>query len=172
MLKLLGAILVIGTSASLGLAVRQQAVCRVRILTEWIDCINLLILEIGGRGTPIHEAFLIVSRSRNKTLVPFFLELTKRISGMPEYDLRSLWRDTVTRYAPDWGIRTQEQELLLGIADYLGQYDGAAQTQSLQTAMLRLSGLRDTAAEDLRSRSSVYRTCGAAAGILLVLVFL
>ena len=33
MLKLLGAILVIGTSASLGLAVRQQAVCRVRILT-------------------------------------------------------------------------------------------------------------------------------------------
>ena len=172
MLKLLGAILVIGTSASLGLALRQQAVCRVRALTEWIDSINLLILEIGGRGTPLHEAFLIVSRSRNRLTAPFFLELTKRISGMPEYDLQSLWRDAVGRYTADWSIRPQEQELLTGIADYLGQYDGAAQTKSLQAAMLRLSALRDTAAEELRSRSSVYRTCGAAAGILLVLVFL
>ena len=172
MLKLLGAILVIGTSASLGLSMRQQAVCRIRALTEWIDCINLLILEIGGRGTPLHETFLIVSRSRNRMTAPFFLELTKRISGMPDYDLRSMWQDAVAQYAADWAIRPSERELLAGIADYLGQYDGAAQTQSLQTAMLRMSGLRDTAAEELRSRGSLYRTCGAAAGILLVLVFL
>lgn len=172
MLKLLGSILVIGASAALGLALRQQAVVHVRALTEWIDCLNLLLLEIGGQCTPLHEAFLAVARSRNRTVAPFFLELTKRMSGMPDCDFRAMWRDAVGRYAAEWGLRPEEADLLTGVGDFLGRYDGAAQTHSLQTVMLRLTERRDEAAFDLRTRNSLYRTCGAAAGILLVLVFI
>lgn len=172
MLKLLGSILIIGASAALGLAVRQQAALRVRALAEWIDSLNLLILEVGGRSTPLHETFLIISRSRNQLIAPFFLELSKQISGMPFYDFRTVWNKALRAYGESWGLHAEEQNVLIGIADYLGRYDGGAQTQSLQTAMLRLQEQRDRAAEELRAKNSVYRTCGAAVGILLVLVLI
>ena len=172
MLKLLGSILIIGASTALGLAMRQQTAAKVRALTEWIDCINLLILEIGKRGTPLHEAFLTLSCSRNRMLMPFFRQLAEQISGLPEYDFRLIWRKTVKAHLEDWGFGGDEQDVLNSIADYLGQYDCNAQTSSMQTAMLRLQELRDHTAAELRSKNSLYRTCGAAVGILLVLVLI
>ena len=172
MLKLLGSILIVGASAALGLAVRQHAVVKVRVLAEWIDCINLLILEIGQRNIPLQEAFLVIAGSRNRLVGPFFYELSKQISGLPVYDFSMIWRKSLKRFWEDWGLQQEEQEILLGIAEYLGRYDSAAQTQCLETAMLRLRACRDHTADELRSNKSLYRTCGAAAGILLVLVLI
>ena len=172
MLKLLGSILIIGASAALGLAVRQQAALRVQVLSEWVDCLNLLILEVEGKSTPLHEVFLIISRSTNHRIAPFFLELSGQISGMPFYDFRTVWKKILQIYAEDWGIHTEERTVLIGIADYLGRYDGHAQAKSLQTTMQSLREQRDRAAEELRAQSSLYRTCGAAVGILLVLILI
>lgn len=172
MLKLLGSILIIGASAALGLAMRQQAVIRIRVLSEWIDCLNLLILEVNGHGATLHETFLIISKSRNSLAAPFFSDMAKQISGMPSYDFRVLWKKTLREHAEKWGIKSDEQNILNSISDYLGQYDGTAQTNSMRTAMLRLQEIRDLASDELRSKNSIYRTCGAAGGILLVLVLI
>lgn len=170
MLKLLGSILIIGASAALGLAVRQKVVIRLHALTEWIDCVNLLMLEIGDRGTPLHDACLVLSRSRNGLIAPFFRKLAEQIGGLPEFDFRKIWRNGIKNNMAEWEFGTSEQEVLNGIADYLGQYDGEAQVKSLRNAMVRLQAMRNEAAEELRSKSSLYRTCGTALGILLVLI--
>ena len=172
MLKLLGSILIIGASTALGIAVRQQAAFRVRVLTEWIACLNLMMIEIGGRGTTLHEIFLTISNSRNRLIAPFFLDLAKQISGMPAYDFRTVWKKTLSNYSEQWGIHTEEQRILLEIADYLGRYEGSAQSHSIKSVLIQLQEQRDKAADELRSRNSIYRTCGAAVGILLVLVLI
>ena len=72
----------------------------------------------------------------------------------------------------DWELGKEELEILNGIADYLGQYDSISQVNSLKSVMLRIQAMRDEAAEELRSKSNLYRTCGTALGILIVLILI
>ena len=172
MLKLLGSILVIGASAALGLAVRQQTAIRVRALDEWINCIDLLTMEVATQGTPLQESFLTLARSGNRLTAVFFQRMAEQISALPEYDFRSVWRKNIKANAEEWAFGRNELEVLSSIADYIGQYSGEAQNKSLQSALMRLRSCRDEAAVELRSKSSLYRTCGTAVGILLVLILI
>ena len=59
-----------------------------------------------------------------------------------------------------------------GHADYLGRYDADEQLTGLTQVERRLAASREAAQEDLANRGNLYRTCGIALGLLVILVLI
>ena len=58
------------------------------------------------------------------------------------------------------------------MAAFLGRYDAAQQLRDLEHTRGRLLELREAAREAARVRGGLYRTCGAAIGVMTVLILI
>ena len=70
------------------------------------------------------------------------------------------------------GLGTQECDILCDAANYLGRYDADEQLTGLTQVERRLAASREAAQEDLANRGNLYRTCGIALGLLVILVLI
>ncbi len=70
------------------------------------------------------------------------------------------------------GLGTQECDILCDAANYLGRYDADEQLTGLSQVERRLAASREAAQEDLANRGNLYRTCGIALGLLVILVLI
>ena len=60
--------------------------------------------------------------------------------------------------------------MLCDAANFLGRYDASEQKAAIDTALHRLQSCASWLFAELRDRGSLYRTCGIAAGLLVILV--
>ena len=63
-------------------------------------------------------------------------------------------------------------DILCDAANYLGRYDADEQLTGLTQVERRLAASREAAQEDLANRGNLYRTCGIALGLLVILVLI
>ena len=151
MLKLIGSVMVFGSCAALGLSARQNLRRRVAAADAMLLALGLIRSEISGRRTPMPE---IVLREQN---------------GL---SLGYLWRSTLRDCRAQVGLGTQECDILCDAANYLGRYDADEQLTGLSQVERRLAASREAAQEDLANRGNLYRTCGIALGLLVILVLI
>lgn len=84
--------------------------------------------------------------------------------------LSYLWCAGMRAAQADAGLGREECGVLCDAANFLGRYDASEQKAAIDTALHRLQMLRELAFAELRDRGSLYRTCGIAAGLLVILV--
>ena len=84
--------------------------------------------------------------------------------------LSYLWCAGMRAAQTDAGLGREECGVLCDAANFLGRYDASEQKAAIDTALHRLQMLRELAFAELRDRGSLYRTCGIAAGLLVILV--
>ena len=74
------------------------------------------------------------------------------------------------RFLPQHQLGREECDILCEAAGFLGRYDAAEQKAGLDAVLHRLQAARELAAAELHDRGSLCRTCGIAAGLLVILV--
>ena len=99
-----------------------------------------------------------------------FRTLQRRLREQNGLSLGYLWRSTLRDCRAQVGLGTQECDILCDAANYLGRYDADEQLTGLSPVERRLAASRETAQEDLANRGNLYRTCGIALGLLVILV--
>ena len=99
-------------------------------------------------------------------------ELQRRLREQNGLSLGYLWRSTLRDCRAQVGLGTQECDILCDAANYLGRYDADEQLTGLSQVERRLAASREAAQEDLANRGNLYRTCGIALGLLVILVLI
>lgn len=170
MLKLIGSIMVFGSCAALGLNARREMRRRVAAADAMLLALRLMENEIVSRRTPMPEIIDLLAKNENPVVRQVFSGLRRRMRERSGLSLSYLWCAAMRAAQTDAGLGREECEILCESANFLGRYDAAEQKAGLETALHRLETARELAAAELRDRGSLYRTCGIAAGLLVILV--
>ncbi len=170
MLKLMGAVLVFGACSALGLSARQELRKRVSAADSMLLALSLISSEISCRRAPLPEIIQELAHNDDPVIQCVFKGLERRMGEKNGLSLGYLWSANLREMREDAGIGAAECGILCGAANYLGRYDADEQLAGLMHVSRRLSASRDAAANELRSKGNLYRTCGIAAGLLVILV--
>ena len=170
MLKLIGSVMVFGSCAALGLSARQNLRRRVAAADAMLLALGLIRSEISGRRTPMPEIVGLLTENEQPIIRKVFRTLQRRLREQNGLSLGYLWRSTLRDCRAQVGLGTQECDILCDAANYLGRYDADEQLTGLSQVERRLAASREAAQEDLANRGNLYRTCGIALGLLVILV--
>ena len=170
MLKLIGSVMVFGSCAALGLSARQNLRRRVAAADAMLLALGLIRSEISGRRTPMPEIVGLLTENEQPIVRKIFRTLQRRLREQNGLSLGYLWRSTLRDCRAQVGLGTQECDILCDAANYLGRYDADEQLTGLSQVERRLAASREAAQEDLANRGNLYRTCGIALGLLVILV--
>ena len=172
MLRLIGCVMVFGSCAALGLSARQELRRRIAAADAWLTALGILHSEIACRRTPLPDIADQLAENDDVVIRLVFTSLSRRLreeSGLP---FGSIWRACLRDSCARTGLGAEECRSLCQAAQYLGRYDAAEQLAGLEQTAQRLKAARAAAEERLRSRGGLYRTCGIAAGLLVILALL
>lgn len=172
MLKLLGVVLIIGASTALGFSARQRLARRVSVLSQFIQALDIMASEVSERQTPLPDIIRQLSAEGGEDSRHFFQELHHRIARGDGLSFSYRWQTTARDLADELGLESDETDILRDAAIYLGRYHAEQQLFGLQQTRARLEAVRQQAGEALKTKGSVYRACGIAAGVVTVLVML
>lgn len=166
MLKLMGAVLVFGSCAALGLSARQELRRRVAADDAMLLALSLICSEISCRRAPLPEIIDELTDNTEPIIQCVFQRLQRRLKEENGLSLGYLWSATLRDQREQIGLGRAECGILCSAANYLGRYDAAEQVSR------RLLLARQSAEQELINKGKLYRTCGIAAGLLIVLVLI
>lgn len=172
MLKLLGVVLIIGASTALGFSAKQRLARRVSVLTQFIQVLDVMAAEVAERQTPLPDIIYQLTTEGGEDSKRFFTELHQRITQEDGLSFSYRWQTTARDLADELGLENDEVQILRDAATYLGRYQADQQIFGFRDTRARLEAVRLHASELLKTKGSVYRACGIAAGVVTVLVML
>ena len=172
MLRMLGMVLVVGASTTLGLSARQRLSHRVRSLTQFIQAFDLLIAEMQSNQTPLPQLISMLTQEDIGESTRFFKILQKRMQTNADLSFSYHWQTTARDLAEDLGLESGEVEALRQAASYLGRYQAEQQLTGLMHTREQLVGICRQARQMLETKGNLYRTCGIAVGVVVVLMML
>ena len=132
--------------------------------------LRLMENEITARRTPMPEIIDLLAKNENAVVRQIFSGVRRRMRERSGLSLSYLWCAGMRAAQADAGLGREECGVLCDAANFLGRYDASEQKAAIDTALHRLQMLRELAFAELRDRGSLYRTCGIAAGLLVILV--
>lgn len=172
MLRLLGAVMIFGSCAVLGLSARQALGRRIAAADAMLLALSLIESEISACRATLPEIINELSENENEAVCCVFMSLQRRMREQSGLSLGYLWRQCFRETGTEVGLGREECEILGDAANFLGRYHAEEQLAGLRQVARRLTAARDAAAMDLQNKGNLYRTCGIAMGILLVLVLI
>lgn len=170
MLRLAGALLLAGGMAALGFAATGRLRRRVNTLTALAGALELMTRELSFRLTPMPELLEHLAGKAAPPVDLLFLHCREGLKDLGEVSLGQIWREGL-RLAP-LGLGQQDLEVLDGLGDVLGRYDGEGQLAALEQVRGELERILAGAREERDRLGRVYQAVGAAAGAALVILLL
>jgi len=171
MLNLIGAVLVIGATATIGMASLWRLGARVRVLSALLATLETMKSEICDRMTPLPELVEKLSEEAQPPVDLFFCKLRQT---MEEIGIRSfyfLWKAAILA-SPELELRDPEQEMLIALGQSLGRYDAAEQRNAFTYTQRRLESCLRYAEEERAKQGKVHAALGITVGMFMVIILL
>lgn len=172
MSKLIGALLIIGTSTLTGAIIAERLLERSRLLRVLLRLLNVLKTEIGFHSRLLGDVFHKAAQVVNHRDMTISLEkIAKNIGFGSDYDLAELWEGFINENEMS-ALLTEDKVILKELGVYLGSTDREDQTARIETARIRLESNLEIADFNIARRVKLYRYFGFAAGAVLVCMLL
>ncbi len=170
MLRLAGAVLLMGGASAIGFLAAAQLRARVRCLSAFSRALEYIERELRFRLTPIPDIFNGLKGIENPHAAGFFAACSKNMRRLGEKPLNLLWREALEKTS----LPLQEDELCLlaELGDIVGRYDAEGQREAFALARERLGRCILHAEEDRDKMEKVYGAMGISAGAFMLLVLL
>ncbi|ANY71927.1 stage III sporulation protein SpoIIIAB [Paenibacillus ihbetae] len=170
MLKLIGALLVIGAGTLAGFYQAQQFAVRPRQLRELILALQRLETEISYGFTPLPDALERISASLRDPLKSLFAQAAQYMR--PDYGLSA--QDSIRKALEDYWKRTSmrnaEREVMEQLSGVLGTSDRQDQMKHIALAAQQLKHEEEAAREDQAKYEKMSKSLGLLIGALIVIL--
>ena len=165
MLRVVGAVLLIGGTAFLGFSAAAALGRRVRTLRALLGVLELMEREISFRLTPMPDLLEELARRARPPLRELFMRCREGVNRLGEKDLGQLWRDALEQIP--LGLEGEELGFLSELGDVLGRYDGEGQRAALERCRGQLSETLRRAEAERVQQGRMYGVLGLTAGAFL-----
>ncbi len=171
MLKLLGSLLLMVGAAGLGFGAAAQLQHRVTGLRALVGALEQMERELEFRLTPMPELMARLAREVQPPARYLFSYCREHLDELGARRFGQLWRNALEENA-DLALTAQERQIMDGLGDVLGRYDGEGQREALRSAVSQLGECLRRAEGDRDRLGRVYATLGVGAGAMLVILLL
>ena len=171
MLSIVGAILIIGATAMLGLSSVWRMSARVRVLTGLIAALETMKSEICDRMTPLPELIEQLTREADPPLDRFFCRVAQEMTAIGQRSFYFIWK-TAVEGSEELALTKEERQTLIDLGRSLGRYDTEEQRDAFAYALRRLESHLRRAEEARREQGRIHAVLGIAVGVFVVMVLL
>lgn len=171
MIKIFGAIFLLGGATVIGFLAANELTVRVRVLSGFLSALSVMRSEIGERLTPIPELLDRLSKNSAPPLDAFFLACHYEKEQKADTQLSVIWLKNLRR-AEYLKLKQNEKEVISEIGAVLGRYGADEQLKSLSQIMRRVETLLESAEADKKRLGSVYTKLGFVCGMAMVIIFI
>lgn len=171
MLKLLGSFLLMIGATALGFGAASQLKTRVAVLRSLTEALGQMERELSFRLTPMPELMARLARSAPAPADLLFARCRDEMDSLGDRSFGQLWREAMDQ-EPDLMLEPQARQIMDGLGEVLGRYDGDGQRDALRTASVELEDCLRRAESDRDRLGRVYAALGMGAGALLVILLL
>lgn len=172
MTKVVGAILLIGTSTFIGFMMAERLNERSRLLLLLIRLLNILKTEIGFNSGLLAEVFQRAAQViHDPKMEMSLIKIAQNIGFGSDFNIEELWNDFINR--PEMGLLLKEDiAVLKELGAYFGSTDRKDQIERIETARHRLEINLEAADIAKMKQVRLYRYFGFAAGASIVCLLL
>lgn len=171
MIKIIGAILLVGGASLMGIFASEGIRARARSLAGFEQVLGMMAREIGEYLSPLPELMRRIAEITSPPLSDFFRACSEETMKRNDMPFSLIWSKNLTR-APSLYLAPQEREELLALGNVLGRYSAEEQKKSIEHAARRISALRGEAEGEVRRLAKLYAKLGVTCGIAVVIVFM
>lgn len=169
MLKIAGALLVVGASSLIGFGFSNRLIGRCRLLRIWLHILEILKVEIYYQDNLLPEVFAEIARGiDDHDLARAFQKMARLVTFGSGAELKEVWRNYPVQ-AGSYYLNQSDFLILNELGDYLGSTDREDQCEKIKRCQSRLQNNLNLAETDQQKRRNLFRYLGFAAGAVLVL---
>lgn len=170
MLRLLGAVLLMGGAAALGFSAAAHLRIRVICLRSLLTSLEQMERELRFCLSPLPVLFGNLARLSGAPAKHFYQLCSREMKQLGEKPISELWRNALEKAS----LPLEEDELgvMAELGAVLGRYDAAGQQEALDLARGRLVAFLNRAEDEKNRLSRVYEALGLSAGAFLLLILL
>lgn len=170
--KLLGSVLILGSTTYVGWQVAGGFAQRPRDLRDLQTALSVLQTEVEYGATPLPDALEAAGRAGGDRVGPLFSVSARRIRSGGGMTAGEAMRLAVLEMSDRTALKPEDLEIMLALAVVLGSTGRHDQVRHLQLALRRLSGEEGRAQEERSRYERVARYMGVLSGAALVLILI
>lgn len=171
MIKIIGAILLVGGATVLGISASAGITTRARVLAGFSRALNIMNSEIGERLTPLNELMQRLSKATITPLDVFFTQCADEMEKKPDIPFGLIWTKQLSR-AEYLKLKPQEAEALYSLGNILGRYGADEQRAAISHTARCIESMSVAAERDRVRLGKLYAKLGVICGIAVVIVFI
>lgn len=169
MLKLIGALMVVGATTSLGLQRLEGLNSRLRALEAFISALDTIRADIRYRQTPVPELLEYLGKTSASPAAEFFHRCRQLSGDLTQVELGEIWSRELEALGP---LKREELEALKEAGQLLGHWDADGQQAGLDRALERLKRCLAEARENRAAEAKMCVTLGLASGLAAVIILI
>lgn len=170
MLKLMGAMLLLGGGLALGLGAVGELDTRARGLSAMAAALNLLEGELAFRLSPMPDLLETLAHRAPQPAAAFFTACGRGMEHLGERPFEMIWADALAE--EPMGLADEDRLVLRELGPVLGRYGLEDQRRAAEAARQRLEAAAERVRECRRREGRAYGTLGLAMGAFVTILLL
>ncbi len=170
MLKIIGLIIIFGSSVLTGLYFSNKSGFRIKDLTAMKKALAILKSEIEFAATPLPEAAMRISQQLSSPLKELFADFSERLT---DYDsVYEPWELSLKAASRLTYFQKEDTDCLLSFGQTLGYLDRQMQLQNIELVISYIDEKIDELTAARRKNQRMYGSLGVLGGLMLVILFI
>ncbi len=170
MIRLMGAILLAGGAAMLGVCAAARTKSRVRDLQMLADGLRAILRELSYRLAPLPELLCSAKEQTGERVQTFFSLCAQGAEHLNGRSFQTIWEQAAE--ASQMHLEREDWLCLEPLGAVLGRYDCENQREALETSLNRVEERCREAAGQSQRQGKLYRVLGMTAGAFLVILLM
>lgn len=170
MIRIIGAVLVLGATSGLGFSMAMNLKKRMELLQHIKKMLFLLRGEIRYARAPLFEAFGNMSKVLEEPYSSFCRLLSDKLTSLDGSLFQTIWKDLVNQTFDSTELTKEDKEQLLHLGDQMGYLDEEQQLGNIDLYLGQLELQLEDARNNLGQKTKLYHCLGVMGGIFLIIL--
>jgi stage III sporulation protein AB len=171
-MKIIGCIMVIASSAGMGFYFSSEMKERIDDLKELRKLIGLLRGDIRYAATPLPEAISALNRRHNGRFHQFLEYVSTKLNELSGQTFTLIWRTGVEKMLGNTSVNKKDKLQLAQLGENLGYLDKDMQVNTLDLYITQLEEEITDLSKTVKEKAYLYNTLGIMAGIFITIIMI
>ncbi|HWT77078.1 MAG TPA: stage III sporulation protein AB [Mobilitalea sp.] len=171
-MKIIGCILVIISSAGMGFYFSSEMKCRIEDLKELKKLIGLLRGDIRYANTPLPEAINSIHRRHSGNFQPFFNQVSMKLNELSGVTFSEIWKTAVQTQLVNTSLTKKDKLHLAGFGENLGYLDKDMQMNTIDLYIAQLEDEIKDLSKTVKEKAYLLNTLGIMTGIFITIIMI
>lgn len=171
-IKMLGCVLILSSSAGMGLYFSSELKGRIQDLKELRRIITLLRGDIRYANSPLPEAVQALSVRHEGRYKKFLKMAAERLSGYEGVSFCEIWKESINKGLENTSLSKKDLQSLSVFGENLGYLDKEMQLNTIDLYLSQIEEEIKELSKGVKEKTYMYNTLGILGGIFLTIIML